>query len=127
MRYAKQISGLLEGPATAQAQERGPDSVGTGSIGASVPLVLKKKRIKMGWYTETARTSSRKRSRRSVLRREQLKELDMYHHQDWTTDEQQEQLEINRHENWTADTSRKNGLLYSVRPFGTNSLKEVAV
>jgi hypothetical protein len=33
---------ILEGPATAQAQERGPDSLGTRSIGASVPVVLKK-------------------------------------------------------------------------------------
>jgi hypothetical protein len=32
---------ILEGPATAQAQESGPDSTGTGRIGASVPLVLK--------------------------------------------------------------------------------------
>jgi hypothetical protein len=55
----------------------------------------------MDWYTETARTSSRNRSRRPVLRREQQEELDIYHHQDWTADEQHEQLEINRHEDWT--------------------------
>jgi hypothetical protein len=41
--------------------------------------------------------------------------------------EQQEQLENNRREDWTTDTSRRDGLLYSVRPFGTNSLKEGAM
>jgi hypothetical protein len=44
---------ILEGPTTAQAQERGPDILGAGSTGASVPLVIKKQ-IKMDWYTETA-------------------------------------------------------------------------
>jgi hypothetical protein len=37
---------ILEGPATTQAQEGGADSVGTGSIGASVHLVLKKNKKK---------------------------------------------------------------------------------
>jgi hypothetical protein len=41
--------------------------------------------------------------------------------------EQWEQLEINHREDWTTDTSRRNGLLYSVRPFGTNSIKEGAM
>jgi hypothetical protein len=75
----------------------------------------------MDWYTETARTSSRNRSGRTVLRREQREQLEINHHQDWTTDEH---LEINRREDCTTDKSRRNGLLYSVRPFGTNSLKE---
>jgi hypothetical protein len=91
-------------------QEGTVDSVGTGSDGTSVLLALKK-RIKMDLYTETAGTSSRNRSRRPVFRREQRKELDIYHHQDWTTDEQQEQLENNHHEDWTTVTSRRNGML----------------
>jgi hypothetical protein len=45
----------------------------------------------------------------------------------WTTDEQWEQLENNHHEDWTTDMSRRNGLLYFVRPFGKNSLKEGAM
>jgi hypothetical protein len=61
----------------------------------------------MDWCTETARTSSRNRSRRPVLRREQREELDIYHHQDWTTDEQREQLENHHREDWTTDSSRK--------------------
>jgi hypothetical protein len=44
--------------------------------------------------------------------------------EDCTTDEQREQLENHHREDWTTDTSRRNGLLYSVRPFGTKSLKE---
>jgi hypothetical protein len=71
--------------------------------------------------------SSRDRSRRPVLRREQREELDIYHHQDWTTDEQREQLENHHREDWTTDSSRRNEWQYSVRPFGTNSLKEGAV
>jgi dTDP-glucose pyrophosphorylase len=81
----------------------------------------------MDLYTETDCISPRNRSRRPVLRREQREELEINHHQNWTTDEQQEQLEINHHEEWTTDTSRLNGLLYSVRPFVTNSLKEGAM
>jgi hypothetical protein len=51
----------------------------------------------MDWYTETDCASSINRSRRPVLR-EQREELEINHHQDWTTDEQQEQLEINHYE-----------------------------
>jgi phenylalanine-4-hydroxylase len=72
-------------------------------------------------------TSSRNRSRRPVLRREQREELEINYREDWTTDEQHEPLENNHHEDWITDTSRRNGLLYSVRQFGTNSLKEGAV
>jgi hypothetical protein len=72
-------------------------------------------------------TSSRDLSRRPVLWREQREQLEIDHHQDWTTDEQLEQLEMNHREDWTTDTSRRNGLLYSVRPFGKNSLKEGAM
>jgi hypothetical protein len=78
-------------------------------------------------YTETARTSSRNPTGRTVLRREQQEPLEINHHQDWTTDEQQEQLEIKRREDWTTDTSTRNGLLYSLRLFGTNSLKQGAM
>jgi hypothetical protein len=78
----------------------------------------------MHWYTETAHTSSRNRSGQTVLRREQWEQLKINHYQDWTTDEQ---LEINRREDWTTDTSRRNGLFYSIRPFGTNSLKKGAM
>jgi hypothetical protein len=81
----------------------------------------------MDLYTETDWTSSRNRSRRTVLRREQWEQLEINHHQDWITDEQQEQLEIHHHEDSTTHMSRTNGLLYSIRPFGTNSLKEGAV
>jgi hypothetical protein len=49
--------------------------------------------MKMDWYTETVCISLRNRSRRPVLRREQREELDIYHHQDWATDEQREELE----------------------------------
>jgi hypothetical protein len=41
--------------------------------------------------------------------------------------EQWEQLENNHHKDWTTDTSRRNGLLYSVRPFRMNSIKEGAI
>jgi hypothetical protein len=75
---------ILEGPATARAQERGPDCLETRRIGASVTLVLKK-RINMDWYTVTALTSSRNRSRRTVLRREQREQLDNHNREDWTT------------------------------------------
>jgi hypothetical protein len=44
---------ILEGPATAEAQEGTADNVGTGSNGASVLLVLKKQ-IKMDWYSVVA-------------------------------------------------------------------------
>jgi hypothetical protein len=81
----------------------------------------------MDWYTETDYTSSRNRSRRPVLRREQREQLEINHHQDWTTDEQQEHLENNHREDWITDTLRENERQYSVRPFGTNSLKEGAV
>jgi hypothetical protein len=61
------------------------------------------------------------------VRREQREQLEINHHQDWTTGEQREQLENHHREDSTTDTSRRNGLLYSVRPFGTNSLKEAAM
>jgi hypothetical protein len=56
-----------------------------------------------------------------------LKRLEFNYREDWITDEQREQLENRHHEDWTTDTSRRNGLLYSVRPFGTNNLKEGAM
>jgi hypothetical protein len=77
----------------------------------------------MDWYTVNSHTSSRDRSRRPVLRREQRERLENNHLKDWTTDEQRKQVENKHHEDWTTDTSRRNGLLYSVRPFRTNSLK----
>jgi hypothetical protein len=40
---------------------------------------------------------------------------------------QREQLENNHRADLTTDTSRRNGFLYSVMPFGTNSLKEEAM
>jgi hypothetical protein len=43
-------------------------------------------------------TSSRNRSRRPVVRREQREQLEINYREDWTTDEQREQLEINRRE-----------------------------
>jgi hypothetical protein len=81
----------------------------------------------MDWYKATANTSSRDRSGRTVLRREQRKQLEINYSEDWTTDEQREQLENNHRGDSTIDTSRRNGLQYSVRPFETNSLKEGAV
>jgi hypothetical protein len=57
------------------------DSLETGSIGASVSLLIKE-RIKMDWYTETAHTSSRDSSGRTVLRREQREQLEINHRED---------------------------------------------
>jgi hypothetical protein len=68
-------------PTTAQAQERGPDCVGAGSIGTSVPLVIKKTN-KNGLLHGNGHTSSRDRSRRVVLKREQRKQLENNHYQD---------------------------------------------
>jgi hypothetical protein len=51
-------------------------------------LGLARKIKKMDWYTETAHTSSRNRSRQTVLRREQREQLENNHREDWTTDEQ---------------------------------------
>jgi hypothetical protein len=51
LNYKIKRLGILERPATAQAQEGCADSVGTGSIETPANLVLKK--IKMDWYTET--------------------------------------------------------------------------
>jgi hypothetical protein len=96
------------------------------SIGPST-ITKKTKTNKMDWYTETDCTSSRNSSRWSVLKREQREQLDNNHYQDWTTEKQRDQLENNHHEDWTRDTSRRNGLLYCVRPFGRNGLKEGAM
>jgi hypothetical protein len=41
--------------------------------------------------------------------------------------QQRDQLENNHREDWTTDTARRNGLLYSVRPFGADSLKKRAM
>jgi hypothetical protein len=86
-----------------------------------------KKQIKKDWYTVTAHTSSRDSSGRTVLRREQREPLQNNHYQDWTAEKHQEQHEINCREDWTTYTSRRNVLLYSVRPFRTNSHKEGAM
>jgi hypothetical protein len=71
--------------------------------------------------------SSRDRSRRPVLRREQRGQLEINHRDDLTTDEQWKQMENNHNEDWTTDSSRRNERQYSVRPYGTNILKEGAV
>jgi phenylalanine-4-hydroxylase len=86
-----------------------------------------KKKNKNGLVDGNSHTSTRKRSIRPVLRREQREQLEINHREDRTTDEQREQLENNHHENWTTDTSRRNELLYSVRLFGTNGLMEGAM
>jgi hypothetical protein len=61
------------------------------------------------------------------LKEEQREQLEINYREDWTTDEQREQLENNHRGDSTTDTSRRNGLLHSVRPFGTNGLKEGAM
>jgi hypothetical protein len=71
--------------------------------------------------------TSRNPSRRPVLRREHRGQLENNHREDGTIDEQREQLENHHREDWTTDSSRRNERQYSVRPFGTNSLKEGAV
>jgi hypothetical protein len=53
----------------------------------------------MDWYTVTAHASSRVLSGRTVLMREQRGQLEIKHHQDWTTEKQREQLENNHRGN----------------------------
>jgi hypothetical protein len=52
----------------------------------------------MDWYMETAHTSSRDRSGRTVLRREQREQLENNHYEDRNTDEQREQPENHHRE-----------------------------
>jgi hypothetical protein len=73
------------------------------SFRASTTLGLAGKMNRNRLIHRNRHTSSRYRSRGTVLRREQWEQLENNLCEDWTIDEQREQLESSHREDWTTD------------------------